>query len=63
MLHFLKHNKMFGGGDDANALVIDIGSTITRGGHAGEDAPKILLPSVVGVLNEARTEGEMIVES
>ncbi|ORX73956.1 Actin/actin-like protein [Linderina pennispora] len=36
------------GGDEVNALVIDVGSTWTRAGFAGEDMPKAYFPSHVG---------------
>ncbi|KAJ1842250.1 NuA4 histone acetyltransferase subunit, partial [Coemansia sp. RSA 2703] len=38
------------GGDDVNALVIDIGSTWTRAGFAGEDLPKAYFPSHAGYI-------------
>ncbi|KAI9502730.1 actin family [Coemansia spiralis] len=34
------------GGDEVNALVIDVGSTWTRAGFAGEDMPKAYFPSL-----------------
>ncbi|KAJ2713492.1 NuA4 histone acetyltransferase subunit [Coemansia spiralis] len=36
------------GGDEVNALVLDIGSTYTRAGFAGEDMPKAYFPSRIG---------------
>ncbi|KAJ1836375.1 NuA4 histone acetyltransferase subunit [Coemansia sp. RSA 2706] len=36
------------GGDEVNALVLDVGSTWTRAGFAGEDLPKGYFPSHVG---------------
>lgn len=36
------------GGDDVGGVVIDCGSWMTRGGMAGDDAPKVSIPSVVG---------------
>ncbi|KAJ2079772.1 NuA4 histone acetyltransferase subunit [Coemansia sp. RSA 988] len=38
------------GGDEVNALVIDVGSTWTRAGFAGEDLPKAYFPSHVGYI-------------
>ncbi|KAJ2021819.1 NuA4 histone acetyltransferase subunit [Coemansia sp. IMI 209128] len=38
------------GGDEVNALVIDVGSTWTRAGFAGEDLPQALFPSQVGYI-------------
>ncbi|KAJ2908039.1 NuA4 histone acetyltransferase subunit [Coemansia aciculifera] len=38
------------GGDEVNALVIDVGSTWTRAGFAGEDLPRALFPSHVGYI-------------
>ncbi|KAJ1928245.1 NuA4 histone acetyltransferase subunit [Tieghemiomyces parasiticus] len=36
------------GGDEVSALVLDIGGTWTRAGYAGEDIPKVVVPSWVG---------------
>ncbi|KAJ2774048.1 NuA4 histone acetyltransferase subunit [Coemansia nantahalensis] len=36
------------GGDEVNALVLDIGSAYTRAGFAGEDLPKAYFPSHIG---------------
>ncbi|KAJ2707507.1 NuA4 histone acetyltransferase subunit [Coemansia sp. IMI 203386] len=38
------------GGDEVNALVIDVGSTWTRAGFAGEDLPKAYFPSHAGYI-------------
>ncbi|KAJ2403193.1 NuA4 histone acetyltransferase subunit [Coemansia sp. RSA 2559] len=38
------------GGDEVNALVLDVGSTWTRAGFAGEDMPKAYFPSRVGYI-------------
>mmetsp|Transcript_7968 Transcript_7968/g.17549 ORF Transcript_7968/g.17549 Transcript_7968/m.17549 type:complete len:438 (-) Transcript_7968:184-1497(-) len=38
------------GGDEVSALVLDIGSTATKAGYAGEDCPKFVVPSSVGVV-------------
>ena len=34
--------------DEPNALVLDIGSYWVRGGFSGDDAPRVLVPPVVG---------------
>mmetsp|Transcript_34825 Transcript_34825/g.98733 ORF Transcript_34825/g.98733 Transcript_34825/m.98733 type:complete len:456 (-) Transcript_34825:223-1590(-) len=36
------------GGDEVNAIVVDIGSCTTKAGYAGEDTPKAVFPSWVG---------------
>lgn len=36
--------------DEVNALVLDIGSTWTRAGYAGEDTPKAIFPTSYGVI-------------
>ncbi|KAJ1730018.1 NuA4 histone acetyltransferase subunit, partial [Coemansia biformis] len=38
------------GGDEVNALVLDVGSTYTRAGFAGEDLPKAYFPSRIGYI-------------
>ncbi|KAK4988614.1 Actin-related protein 4 [Elasticomyces elasticus] len=45
------HNEY--AGDEINALVLDSGSSTTRAGFAGEDAPKSLVPSFYGVIQDA----------
>ncbi|KAI8323045.1 Actin/actin-like protein [Martensiomyces pterosporus] len=42
------------GGDEVNALVIDVGSTWTRAGFAGEDLPRAYFPSHVGYNGKVR---------
>ncbi|KAG5873433.1 hypothetical protein JTB14_031050 [Gonioctena quinquepunctata] len=37
------------GGDEVGALVFDIGHNTVRAGYAGEDSPKVDIPSTVGV--------------
>ncbi|CAM6103996.1 unnamed protein product [Calypogeia fissa] len=36
------------GGDEVSAIVLDLGSHTCKAGYAGEDAPKAVLPSMVG---------------
>lgn len=38
------------GGDEVNALVFDVGSHTTKAGYAGDDAPKAVFPSSMGVI-------------
>ena len=38
------------GGDEVSAIVVDMGTTCTKSGYAGEDCPKYVIPSSVGVL-------------
>ena len=40
-------------GDDVSSVVFDIGSFNIRAGYSGEDCPRIVIPSQVGVLPEA----------
>ncbi|KAH8549002.1 actin family [Umbelopsis sp. PMI_123] len=44
------------GGDEVNALVLDIGSTWTRAGYAGEDTPKAIFPTSYGVIESESTD-------
>ncbi|EPB85937.1 hypothetical protein HMPREF1544_07269 [Mucor circinelloides 1006PhL] len=39
------------GGDEVNALVLDMGSTMTRAGYAGEDAPRVMFPTSFGYID------------
>ncbi|KAJ2117965.1 NuA4 histone acetyltransferase subunit, partial [Coemansia sp. RSA 921] len=41
------------GGDEVNALVLDVGSTWTRAGFAGEDLPKGYFPSHCGYIERS----------
>jgi len=43
------------GGDEVGALVIDVGTTYTKAGYAGEDLPKVVIPTAVGVLQSNQT--------
>jgi actin-related protein len=38
------------GGEEVNGVVIDLGSQTCKVGYAGEDTPKFVFPSQVGVL-------------
>ncbi|BBN19194.1 actin-like protein 6A [Marchantia polymorpha subsp. ruderalis] len=39
------------GGDEVSAIVLDLGSHSCKAGYAGEDAPKAVLPSLVGTMD------------
>ncbi|GAB5361772.1 hypothetical protein AAMO2058_000741200 [Amorphochlora amoebiformis] len=41
------------GGDEVGALVIDVGTIYTKAGYAGEDLPKVVIPTAVGIKDEA----------
>ncbi|KAJ3040704.1 Actin-like 6A [Rhizophlyctis rosea] len=41
------------GGDEVNALVFDLGSSLSKVGYAGEDTPKAVFPSWVGYTPES----------
>ncbi|KAI7838059.1 hypothetical protein COHA_008142 [Chlorella ohadii] len=38
------------GGDEVNAIVLDIGTYAVKAGYAGEDTPKYVFPSSVGAI-------------
>ena len=38
------------GGDEVSAIVVDMGTTCTKAGYAGEDCPKYVIPSSAGAL-------------
>ena len=38
------------GGDEVCAVVVDVGADTTKAGYAGEDSPKTVFSSAVGVL-------------
>ncbi|OUZ99180.1 Actin-related protein [Macleaya cordata] len=40
------------GGDEVSAIVVDLGSHTCKAGYAGEDAPKAVFPSFVGVIDQ-----------
>ncbi|XP_051134818.1 actin-related protein 4 [Andrographis paniculata] len=44
------------GGDEVSAMVVDLGSHTCKAGYAGEDAPKAVFPSVVGLIDEMEVE-------
>ncbi|KAI8988598.1 actin family [Mycotypha africana] len=39
------------GGDEVNALVLDVGSTTVRAGYAGEDVPRVTIPTRFGYVD------------
>ncbi|CAG9314384.1 ARP4_1 [Blepharisma stoltei] len=45
---------MYGGGnyyaDEVSGIVLDIGCHLTRAGYAGEDTPKVVIPSYIGMI-------------
>ncbi|KAK9815677.1 hypothetical protein WJX72_007893 [[Myrmecia] bisecta] len=45
------------GGDEVNAIVLDVGSSTVKGGYAGEDTPKAVYPSWVGRLPGSKPVG------
>lgn len=38
--------------DEVNAVVLDIGTTTTRAGYAGEDTPRVIFPTTFGYIDE-----------
>lgn len=42
--------------DEVGALVVDLGHNSVRAGFAGEDSPKVDIPSTVGVWLEENTD-------
>ncbi|KAI0356605.1 actin-like protein Arp4p [Trametes cingulata] len=48
------------GGDEVSALVLDIGSSSLRAGYAGDDAPKAIVPTAFGYIEEpASSNGDV----
>ncbi|KAG0147700.1 hypothetical protein CROQUDRAFT_655908 [Cronartium quercuum f. sp. fusiforme G11] len=47
------------GGDEVSAIVLDMGSCTTRAGYAGEDTPKVVIPTSYGFI-PGSTEGEPV---
>ncbi|OBZ82440.1 Actin-like protein 6A [Choanephora cucurbitarum] len=46
------------GGDEVNALVLDIGTSTTRAGYAGEDTPRVMFPTSVGYIDTPSIESD-----
>ncbi|KAI8099272.1 actin family [Halteromyces radiatus] len=46
------------GGDEVNALVLDVGSSNVRAGYAGEDTPKAMFPSSIGYIPTTLNNGD-----
>eukprot|EP00850_Spirogloea_muscicola_P005314 SM000024S07776 [mRNA] locus=s24:471134:476148:+ [translate_table: standard] len=44
------------GGDEVSAIVLDLGSHAIKAGYAGEDSPKAVFPSVVGVVAQSEAD-------
>ena len=44
--------------DEVAALVIDIGSSSLRAGYAGDDAPKAIIPTSFGFIQESSSNGD-----
>ncbi len=44
----IKLNNMLAGGDEVNAVVLEVGSHWTKAGYAGEDMPRTAFASVAG---------------
>jgi len=44
------------GGDEIGAIVLDLGTSYTKAGYAGEDTPKSVFPTDVGVLFQTGNE-------
>jgi actin-like protein 6A len=40
------------GGDEISAIVIDVGSSLSKAGWSGEDSPEVIIPSYVGTVTE-----------
>eukprot|EP00743_Colponemidia_sp_Colp-15_P003099 GILK01003349.1.p1 GENE.GILK01003349.1~~GILK01003349.1.p1 ORF type:complete len:426 (-),score=47.17 GILK01003349.1:181-1458(-) len=51
------------GGDEVSAIVLDVGSATTRAGYAGEDTPKAVFPSCVGVFDQGSGADAMQIDS
>ncbi|THV03307.1 actin-related protein Arp4p [Dendrothele bispora CBS 962.96] len=47
------------GGDEVSALVLDIGTSSTRAGYAGDDTPKAIIPTSYGVVPSPDTDAQM----
>ncbi|GAM25133.1 hypothetical protein SAMD00019534_083080 [Acytostelium subglobosum LB1] len=47
---------MYSGGDDVSSIVLDVGTSTVKGGYAGEDSPKAIFPTDIGVVFTAGTD-------
>ncbi|KAK7470870.1 Actin-related protein 4 [Stygiomarasmius scandens] len=47
------------GGDEVSALVLDIGSSSTRAGYAGDDTPKAIIPTSYGAITSPDGDVQM----
>ncbi|KAI8471791.1 MAG: actin-related protein Arp4 [Monoraphidium minutum] len=45
------------GGDEVNAVVIDLGGCLCRAGYAGDDTPKAVFPAAAGVVQSSEANG------
>mmetsp|Transcript_7690 Transcript_7690/g.18891 ORF Transcript_7690/g.18891 Transcript_7690/m.18891 type:complete len:469 (-) Transcript_7690:552-1958(-) len=46
------------GGDEVNAIVIDVGTNTVKAGYAGEESPKVYFPSCVGAITRDSDGGD-----
>ncbi|CAH7689432.1 actin family [Phakopsora pachyrhizi] len=44
------------GGDEVSAIVLDMGSNTIRAGYAGEDTPKVVMPTSYGFIQERQED-------
>ncbi|GLC41063.1 hypothetical protein PLESTB_000947500 [Pleodorina starrii] len=51
------------GGDEVNALVLDLGTCCCRAGYSGDDTPKAVFPTMVGVHSKAAANGKNVDEA
>ncbi|KAI0035577.1 actin family [Vararia minispora EC-137] len=47
------------GGDEVSALVLDIGTSSTRAGYAGDDTPKAIIPTTYGFVRDGGPDAPM----
>ncbi|XP_026400810.1 actin-related protein 4-like [Papaver somniferum] len=50
------------GGDEVSVIVVDLGSHTCKAGYAGEDAPKAVFPSCVGVIEQLEDSDDIKAE-
>ncbi|KAI0786343.1 brg1-associated factor b [Abortiporus biennis] len=50
------------GGDEVSALVLDIGTSTTRAGYAGDDTPKAIIPTCYGYKSATPSDGDVQME-